>query len=80
MIVVDDSIRIKKEKKLKNMWKDKPRLRKPVKKKTQKKNGQKNSYFIKKKIRMPINISKMLKLIASEILNKREWLKLILLY
>lgn len=33
MIVVDDSIRIKKEKKLKNMWKDKPRLRKPVKKK-----------------------------------------------
>lgn len=36
MIVVDDSIRIKKEKKLKNMWKDKPRLRKPVKKKNSK--------------------------------------------
>lgn len=76
MIIVDDSIRIKKrerEKKLKNMRKDKPRLRKHIKKKkTQKENRQKNRYFIEKKIRMPINIAKMLKLIASEILNKRD--------
>lgn len=50
------------------MGKNKPRLRKHILEKLRRKIGKRIGISSRKKIRMPINISKMLKLI----LNKRD--------